>query len=134
MVVHQVFAVINEEVIENVIVCDNYTLANDLARTVFGESAIAVECTQYCVGIGDFYKEGRFYFKDGETIVKRQNTAEEEAAEAKEKAAMIEQQLSDTQLALAEQYEENITLANSITDTQLAVTEIYEKMEGQKNG
>lgn len=77
MIVHQIFAQICANDIKNIMVCDNYELANQLSRSIFGESAYAVECTQYAVSIGDKYQEGKFYFKDGVTLVPRQNTAEE---------------------------------------------------------
>lgn len=41
----------------------------------------------------------------------------------------LETQLTDTQLALVEQYEENIALQEEVTNTQLALCEIYEGME-----
>ena len=70
--------------------CENYELANQLARSEYGNDAIGVECSQYLCGIGDFYTNGMFYNKtvdengnevQGKMIV-RQNTAEEDAAEA----------------------------------------------------
>lgn len=84
MVVHQVFAQILDDEIKNIMVCDNYELANQLARMVYGEKAWAWECTQYPVSIGDKCMNRVFYFKDGVTPVPRRNTAEEDAQEAKE--------------------------------------------------
>lgn len=78
MIVHQVFAQINNSEIKNIIVCGNYDVANTLARSIYGPNAIAVECTQYPVSIGDKYIDNTFYFKDGITQVPRQNTAEED--------------------------------------------------------
>ena len=43
MVVHQVFAHILDTKIKNVIVCDNYESANQLARSTYGHTAIGVE-------------------------------------------------------------------------------------------
>lgn len=89
-VVHPTYALIKDERIKNVIMCENYELANQLARSEYGNDAIGVECSQYLCGIGDFYTNGMFYSKtidengnevQGEMIV-RQNTAEEDAAEA----------------------------------------------------
>lgn len=41
----------------------------------------------------------------------------------------LEAELADTQLALAEQYEENLTLREEITNAQLALAELYEGKE-----
>ena len=61
MIVHQVFAQIYEQEVKNVIVCDNYELANWLARATYGQEAIAVDCLQYPCGLGDKYHDGRFF-------------------------------------------------------------------------
>lgn len=44
----------------------------------------------------------------------------------KAQTARLETQLTDAQLALAEQYETNLRLQEEITSTQLALTELYE--------
>lgn len=44
------------------------------------------------------------------------------------KVTTLEDEVTTTQLALTEQYEENITLQEEITNTELALTEIYESM------
>ena len=43
--------------------------------------------------------------------------------------AALEEELTNTQLALVEQYEVNILLQEEVTNTQLALCEIYEGME-----
>lgn len=89
-VVHPTYALIKDERIKNVIKCDNYEVANQLARSEYGQDAIGVDCSQYLCGIGDFFVNSTFYSSTidengeevkGEEIV-RQNTAEEDAAEA----------------------------------------------------
>lgn len=67
MIVHQVFAEIFEEEVKNVIVCDNYELANYLARATYGETAFSVDCLQYPCQIGDKYHEGLFWRVDPDT-------------------------------------------------------------------
>lgn len=67
MTVHQVYAQIYDETVQNVIVCDNYELANYLARAVYGDTAFAIDCLQYPCNIGDKYIEGVFYNIDPET-------------------------------------------------------------------
>lgn len=42
--------------------------------------------------------------------------------------AALENQLTDTQMALCEQYEANLALQDEVTNTQLALCEVYELM------
>ncbi len=90
MYIKQTFAIIKDETIKQDIVCDNYELANQLARNVYGEDAIAVESTQYPISEGDKYIDGYFYFKDGVTRIPRQNTSEENALLAVEMVKDLE--------------------------------------------
>jgi len=92
MIVHQIFAQIVDKTIKNVIVCDNYELANQLARLTYGEKALARECTQYPVSIGDKFVDGIFVFKDGITPIPKKNTAEEDAQEAQAKIELLNEQ------------------------------------------
>lgn len=61
MIVHQVFAIVHEETVQNIIVCDNYELANQIARGTYGNEAIAVDCLQYRCFKDCKYKDGKFY-------------------------------------------------------------------------
>lgn len=61
MIVHQVYAQILENEIKNVLVCENYELANWLARATYGDAAFAVDCLQYPCSIGDKYRDGIFF-------------------------------------------------------------------------
>lgn len=90
MYIKQTFAIIKGETIKQDIVCDNYELANQLARNVYGEDAIAVDSTQYPISEGDKYIDGYFYFKDGVTRIPRNNTGEENALLAVQKADNLE--------------------------------------------
>lgn len=80
MIVHQVFAQIFDGEIKNIIVCDNYEMANWLARASYGDEAFAVDCLQYPCEIGDKYRNGIFYqVNDGiETEIERILTVEEQ--------------------------------------------------------
>ena len=51
-------------------------------------------------------------------------------AEARETIILLEQQLTDTQMALCETYEQNIVLEQQLTDTQLALCDVYELVLG----
>ncbi|WP_312426311.1 hypothetical protein [Lacrimispora sp.] len=61
MIVHQVFAQICADEIKNIIVCDNYEMANWLTRASYGDEAFAVDCLQYPCQIGDKYRDGTFH-------------------------------------------------------------------------
>ena len=65
----QRFAIIADSTIQNIIVCDNYYVANDIAREAFGENACAIDVSAYAVGIGDTFdsKANKFY-RDEEEI------------------------------------------------------------------
>ena len=62
----------NTDVIQNVMVCDNYEEANRITKAVYGDDAIAVDCSQYPCQAGDLYREGIFYRSrdGGETEIK----------------------------------------------------------------
>lgn len=61
MVAHQIYALISNDLVENIIVCGNYELANMLSRASYGEGAIAQDCMQYRCMIGDKWIDGKFY-------------------------------------------------------------------------
>lgn len=64
MIIHQVFAQIYEGVINNIIVCDDYDIANWLAKAQYGDKGFAVDCYNYPCKIGDRYEGGFFYDKE----------------------------------------------------------------------
>lgn len=126
MIVHQVYALIYNEKVENVCVCDNYEMANYIARATYGNEAFAVDCLQYPCAIGDFYKEGIFYRlieETGEEFIIEYVPTQEQQVQT------LNGELTETQLALVEQYEENLALQDEVTMTQLALVELYETME-----
>lgn len=100
MYVKQTFAIIQGETIKQDIVCDNYELANQLARNIYGEDAIAVESTLYPISVGDKCINGYFYFKDGVTRVPRNNTAEENALLAVNKVDSLESDIATNNIDL----------------------------------
>lgn len=66
---HNVYAIVlNEEVI-NLIVAENIFQASESAKAYDFERASAVECTDYKCSIGDYYIDGIFYYKDRETQI-----------------------------------------------------------------
>lgn len=81
MIVHQVYAEICDDTVQNIMVCDNYEMANYISRATYGDQAFAVDCLQYPCSIGDKYHSGRFWHIDeegNETEVVYVPTAEEE--------------------------------------------------------
>ena len=127
MVVHQVFAHILDTQIKNVIVCDNYEVANQLARAIYGQNAIAVECTQYPCGIGDFYIDNSFHYRDKDDPnkvgdpVPRKNTAEEDAFEANSKATVLQDDVAANTVDI--EYLKIITGAEDITADEVVTEE-----------
>ena len=127
MVVHQVFAHILDNKIKNVIVCDNYEVANQLARSIYGQNAIAVECTQYPCGIGDFYIDNSFHYRDKDDPnkvgdpVPRKNTAEEDAFEANSKATVLQDDVAANTVDI--EYLKIITGAEDTTADEVVMEE-----------
>lgn len=62
MIVHQVYAMIDEDsIVQNIMVCDNYEDANRITRAVYGERALAVDCLQYPCRVGDIFRNNYFW-------------------------------------------------------------------------
>lgn len=78
MLAQRVFALINNEKIENLIVCDTYPVAADLAEASLGKGAVAVDVSKYPVRIGDRYIEGLFYEKNSNELINPLPTEKEE--------------------------------------------------------
>lgn len=87
MIVHQIFALIFDGEIKDRCVCNDYELANYLARAVYGKTAFAVDCLQYPCDIGDKYHNNAFYRVDPETqeetLIKYVPTQEQQVQELK---------------------------------------------------
>lgn len=122
MIVHEVFAQISDNTIKNIIVCSDYTLANYLAHATYGDSAFAVDCLQYPCQIGDKYINNQFYKEDGITPIKYVPTQEQQVEQ-------LNRENTDLQLALTEQFEKNLVLQDGLTNAQLALAELYERTE-----
>ena len=60
MVAHGVYAQIFDETVQNIMVCDDYELANLITRASYGDDGFAVDCLQYPCAIGDRYHDGKF--------------------------------------------------------------------------
>lgn len=80
MWLNQIFSLIQPvdgvNTIQNIIVCDNYTVANDLAKLSYGEEAYAVDTTLLPVTFGDTHIDGTFYH-EGEVVLPKKTEAEQ---------------------------------------------------------
>lgn len=95
MVAHEVFAMVYDETIQNVCVAFNYEDANKVARAVYGNDAIAVDCLQYPCEIGDKYIDGMFYKADGITPIEYIPTQEQQVK-------LLQRENAELTLALAD--------------------------------
>jgi hypothetical protein len=133
MIVHQVFAQISQDEVKNVMVCEDYETANCVTRATYGEEAYAVDCLQYACKIGDKYHDG-YFWRTGDDGAEEQipytPTQEQEVELLNNQLAEVQEENTTLQMAITEQYEDNLALQEEVTSTQLAITEIYEKMEG----
>lgn len=93
---NQIFSLISNNKIQNTIVCDNYEVANQIAKSTYGKDTIAIDTTLYPVQIGDDYIDGVFYRED--KIISRNLTETE-------KIELLNEQIVNLQLALVEVYE-----------------------------
>jgi hypothetical protein len=93
MIVHQVYAQICDKEIKNVIVCDNYDMANWLTRASYGERAFAVDCLQYSCQAKDKYRDGIFYRVDDngiETVINPVMSTDQEIASINAQIAYLQ--------------------------------------------
>ena len=67
MLVHQTYAQIFKNEVKNIIVADDYHIANWVTEAAYGEEALAVDITQIPCGIGDAYHDNNFYRVDPDT-------------------------------------------------------------------
>lgn len=95
---NQIFSLISDNTIQNIVVCDNYELANEIARIHYGVNAYAVDTTHYPLSIGYKHIDGLFYQEDGITEVLRNPTADEEARVAIDTANRLEVRQTETEL------------------------------------
>lgn len=94
MVAHEVFAMIFDETVQNVVV-GHYEEVNRVARCVYGDDAFAVDCMQYPCEIVDKYINGVFYKADGVTPIDRLPTDKEEIQQLKADNAELTLALAD---------------------------------------
>ena len=110
------YAQVYNGVVEAVCVGDNWEDVNAVARCAFGEEAFAVDVTYCHVRRGDLYHDGYFWRVDEETgketMIPFEATEAEEIESLKKENANLKAQ--------------NSSLQEELTNTQLALTELYE--------
>lgn len=94
MIAHEVFAMIYDKTIQNVVV-GHYEETNRVARCVYGDDAFAVDCTQYPCEIGGKYIDGIFYKSDGVTPVEYIPTQEQQVEQLRQENAELTIALAD---------------------------------------
>ena len=95
MTAHEIYAHIHDGVVQNVVVAYSYEDANRVARAVYGDDAIAVDCLQYPCEIGDKFIDGVFYKSDGVTLVKYIPTQEQQMAQRRQENAELTIAMAD---------------------------------------
>ena len=95
MVAHEVYAHIHDGVVQNVVVAYSYEDANRVAKAVYGNDAIAVDCLQYPCEIGDKYIDGVFYKADGITPIEYIPTQEQQVKQLQRENAELTLALAD---------------------------------------
>ena len=125
---HQIYAQIKNERVLNICVCDNYEIANQVARNLYGKDAIAIECTYWDCEINDIYRCGAFYDSFG-------NMREYKGSEA-EKIDILKRQISlDNDTILDLMYENDLLKDqieednDSILDLDYRVCQLEDNME-----
>lgn len=110
---NQIFSLLsltNEEdkeyTIQNIIVCDNYETASQIARAAYGDAAIAADTTQYALSVGYTYKNGEYYDNGGAVIMRNPTESEnirkleQQLADVTENEADLLYELSSIQLGI----------------------------------
>lgn len=101
MWVNQIFSLIKNQTVVNIIVCDNYETANQIARAQYGNSAIAIDTTQYPLSLGCKYIDGHFYQVDGKTEILRNPTESEEIINLKSENSTLTEYIIDLDYRLS---------------------------------
>lgn len=57
----QNFAFIVDGEVKDIVVCNDYNVANQIAQNIYGSGAIATDVTHYTVDIGDTYTNNKFF-------------------------------------------------------------------------
>ena len=104
-----------------------YDLTGRVWQIIYGEEKVPQDLPAVFVDIPEGAQLERMDVTDPENPKPVFNyLPETDIGRIQKKVADLEEELTDTQLALAEQYEENLALQEEVTNTQLALVELYE--------
>ena len=132
---HQVYAQIKNEIVQNIVVCANYEMANIVARNIYGKDAIAVECTYWDCEIGDSFRNNTFYDKDGNERNYKGSEAEnitilqQENESIKQESLDNYESLIDTQFALEQAKDDLVGQMEAQLDLEFRVSQLEDSME-----
>lgn len=118
MLAHKIFALISEQEVKNTIICDQYHVADGLAKNIYNNEAFAVEITQIPTAIGHSYIDGLFRDLDGNVVVALPTT-EDEVIILKSQNNELNQALTETTLLLATQEEIAKQQSEAITELSM---------------
>lgn len=116
MFYHQVYAQISDTRVMNIVVCTDFEMANLIAKKIYGNDAIAVDCTYWACAIGDKYENGAFYDKDG-------NEREYKGSEA-ENISKLKQQVNEDNDTIIDLMYENDVLKDQVEEDNDAILDI----------
>lgn len=120
---HNIYAIVLNEEIVNMIVAENIFIAQEQAKDYDIEKAFAVECTDYPCSIGDYYIGGFFYYKDKITEIKN-NSIENQLANVNNSHKELNKEYSNI-LFSQEGTEKNISnLLKGIQEIETALCEL----------
>ncbi|MFW6680249.1 hypothetical protein ACOAOT_21720 [Lacrimispora sp. AGF001] len=120
------YALIYENIVKNRFECENYELANLLARASFGNDAFATDTTKYASTVGDRYENNKFYHVLEDGTVKEVAYIPSE----QENIDLLHGKLLNSQLVLADTYEDKLKLESKILKLEKMLVEMYEHMKG----
>lgn len=123
---NNIYAIIFENVVKNIIVSDDYSLASALAKASYGNDAFAVDSSRYAAAIGDLYEGGKFYhiLEDGTKIPVEYIPTEKEMIED------LNQKIVDIQNLLTDTYELKLSMNSILILLKSTLTEISDKLSG----
>lgn len=93
-----------ERIIKNIIVADDFELANRIANRQYGCGAIAIDTTDYPVRIGDIWKDGVFYHLGA--VVPKNPSYDEQIAELRQSNIKLQNDIAELLMLILEKQEE----------------------------
>ncbi|GLB30633.1 hypothetical protein LAD12857_25560 [Lacrimispora amygdalina] len=123
---NNIYAIIFENVVKNIIVADDYSLADTLAKASYGNDAFAVDSSRYATAIGDLYEGGIFYhiLEDGTKMPVEYIPTEKELIEN------LNQKIVEIQNLLTDIYELKLSMNYILVLLKNTLTEISDKLSG----